>query len=322
MYANNSIGVAIITYNGQSYIEEQLKSILNQSIQPDRVIIYDDASTDQTFYIIKKFILDNALDWEVYQNNDNMGWCENCYQALQACNTDIIFWADQDDVWYSNKIKALSDVLLSRNDCMAAYSSWDYIDENGKKIYENRFNTKKIALKKVGILRSHGAKPFLGCAICVKKKLLEFITPAVYSKCYFKSMDWILHRCAYVTGTVLYTCQILFQRRIHNTNVTGSLKPFHSKTSYLFSENILRELYDVLDMQYKTDKYILDYFGKINKKLSYYELVRECNYFYIRGEYMKQNISFYKYIITLFRICKAKEAFKILQKDIAMKKWI
>lgn len=272
MYCNNSIGVAVITYNGHCYIEKQLKSILNQSIQPDKVIIYDDASTDQTFYMVKRFILENALNWEVYQNSENMGWCENCYQALQACNTDIIFWADQDDIWCSDKIKVLTDVLLSRDDCMAAYSSWNYIDENGKKMFTHHFMTNRKVLKKVGILKNCGVKPFLGCAICFRKRLLEYITPAVYSKCQFKSMDWILHRCAYVTGTVLYTVQVLFQRRIHTTNVTVSLDAFQPQISHLFKASVSQELYDVIDMQYQTDKYIINYFKEINEKYSYYEL--------------------------------------------------
>ena len=50
------ISVAIATYNGEKYIEKQLKSILEQSIEVDEVIICDDKSTDDTVDVIRKFI--------------------------------------------------------------------------------------------------------------------------------------------------------------------------------------------------------------------------------------------------------------------------
>ena len=48
------ISVAMATYNGEKYIEEQLDSILNQSKPVDEIIIFDDNSTDGTLEIIRR----------------------------------------------------------------------------------------------------------------------------------------------------------------------------------------------------------------------------------------------------------------------------
>jgi len=47
-----TIGTVVATYNGEKYLEEQLDSIVNQSLKPDKVIIVDDCSTDGTATII------------------------------------------------------------------------------------------------------------------------------------------------------------------------------------------------------------------------------------------------------------------------------
>lgn len=48
--------VAMCTYNGARFIEEQLDSILNQSLPIDEIVICDDGSTDETIEIIQKTV--------------------------------------------------------------------------------------------------------------------------------------------------------------------------------------------------------------------------------------------------------------------------
>ena len=58
------ISLVLATYNGEKYIIDQLESIINQSLQPDEVIIRDDCSTDATQSIIFDFIERNKLKWK------------------------------------------------------------------------------------------------------------------------------------------------------------------------------------------------------------------------------------------------------------------
>lgn len=66
-----TISVCMGTYNGENYIEQQLKSLLNQTREPDEVIICDDNSDDKTAEIIRRFIDVNHLQdsWKLYCNN-------------------------------------------------------------------------------------------------------------------------------------------------------------------------------------------------------------------------------------------------------------
>ena len=48
------ISVCMATYNGEKFIEKQLKSILEQSKLVDEIVISDDNSSDKTIEIIEK----------------------------------------------------------------------------------------------------------------------------------------------------------------------------------------------------------------------------------------------------------------------------
>ena len=49
------ISIVMTTYNGETYIEKQIISLLEQSRKADEIIICDDVSSDDTVNIIQKY---------------------------------------------------------------------------------------------------------------------------------------------------------------------------------------------------------------------------------------------------------------------------
>ena len=49
------VDILLATYNGEQYLKEQLDSILDQSYNEFRLLISDDASTDDTVRILKEY---------------------------------------------------------------------------------------------------------------------------------------------------------------------------------------------------------------------------------------------------------------------------
>ena len=107
------------TYNGQSFLEKQLNSILSQTIKVDEIIVCDDGSTDATHKILSKYESTGVLKFQV--NDSNLGFVRNFEKALSLCTGEYIFLSDQDDIWYPNKvevlIKSLNGNLLIHSDC-------------------------------------------------------------------------------------------------------------------------------------------------------------------------------------------------------------
>lgn len=103
--------VALCTYNGEKYLEEQIDSILSQSQTVDEIIICDDKSTDSTYEIIKNYKKKYPNLFSIYQNEKNLGYVSNFEKALALAKHDVVFLCDQDDIWYPEKVEKIINVF-------------------------------------------------------------------------------------------------------------------------------------------------------------------------------------------------------------------
>lgn len=132
-----TVSVCMCTYQGERYIERQLGSIYEQVQRPDEVIICDDGSTDQTVSLIRAFIREHNLEdvWHLIQNPVNLGYLANFYHALTLCHGDIIFFADQDDLWYNNKIVKMMEAFERLPEAKVVCCKFGLIDAKDQKIH-------------------------------------------------------------------------------------------------------------------------------------------------------------------------------------------
>jgi glycosyltransferase involved in cell wall biosynthesis len=113
------LSVAMATYNGERFLEEQLFSIARQIRLPDEMVVSDDGSNDGTIDILERFATSAPFPVRVYRNIKPLGYGDNFLKAASLCHGDLIAFSDQDDVWLENKLaNSLSffdddDVLLS-----------------------------------------------------------------------------------------------------------------------------------------------------------------------------------------------------------------
>ena len=107
------LSVALCTYNGDRFLNEQLASIIHQSRVPDELIVCDDGSNDNTIAILEHFASTTSFPVYIYRNKNNLGSTKNFEQAIHLCNGDIIALADQDDVWFTQKLAKLESVLTT-----------------------------------------------------------------------------------------------------------------------------------------------------------------------------------------------------------------
>ncbi len=131
------VSVCMGTYNGEKYIEEQLESILHQTKTPEEVILCDDGSTDNTVALIRGFIEQNHLEasWKLYCNQENKGYPGNFYYAMSLCTREVVFLADQDDIWQERKIERMCEAMEQEEKCKVLCCKFGLIDEAGSDIH-------------------------------------------------------------------------------------------------------------------------------------------------------------------------------------------
>lgn len=165
------VSVCLATYNGERYISDQITSILNQLTKEDELIISDDGSTDNTISKIKSF-QDRRI--KLIFNKVNHGVAKNFENALNNASGDIIFFSDQDDVWFSHKIKKMVS-FLQESDYKLVTCNCSMTDENLNIIRENYYE-KKSPIDKT-VFGNFIKDLWLGCCMAFKKEILQDILP-------------------------------------------------------------------------------------------------------------------------------------------------
>lgn len=105
--SNKKIAVLFAAYNGEQWIEEQVKSILGQKNVFVEIFISVDRSVDSTLDICKRYALSNSNITVLEYGACFGGAGKNFYRLLKDCELsdfDYIAFSDQDDIWYENKL--------------------------------------------------------------------------------------------------------------------------------------------------------------------------------------------------------------------------
>lgn len=131
------VSVCMGIYNGEKYIKEQLISILHQTRQPDEVILRDDGSSDGSLDIVRNFLSEHGLDgkWKLHSGEVNLGYPHNFYYAMGSCTGDIVFLADQDDIWDVQKLEQMCVVFDAIPQALAVCCKFGLIDGQGGDIH-------------------------------------------------------------------------------------------------------------------------------------------------------------------------------------------
>lgn len=130
------ISVAMTTYNGKKYVIKQLKSIANQDEKIDELVIVDDCSTDDTYEIVKNYLMAQDINYKLIKNEKNLGYILSFRKAIETTIGDVIVLCDHDDIWESNKISIIKKTFEDNEGIVALATSFIKINENDEIIEE------------------------------------------------------------------------------------------------------------------------------------------------------------------------------------------
>ncbi|SDT22695.1 Glycosyltransferase involved in cell wall bisynthesis [Mucilaginibacter mallensis] len=250
--AEFKISVAMTTYNGEMYLQQQIDSIINQTYSPDEIIVSDDCSTDGTKEILKEY---QAKGLIIYlTNNGKNGVVPNFKNAVKHCKKDnFIALADQDDIWLPEKLETALTQLkkIDINIPALVFSDLNVIDGDNKTINQSFFKEIVKVDPQFEQLRSlMYSNKVIGCA--------TLFNPCMRN--YFDSMpndvfmhDYWIALIAFTFGQHVYINQPLIKYRRHNNNVTSANDAVYHKFIKELLDYLLNRKVD-LDNHIKTLK--------------------------------------------------------------------
>ncbi len=118
------VSVGLPVFNGAATITIALESLIRQEYPNLKIIISDNASTDDTLPICERFAQQDSRI-RIIRKQINEGAVANFRTVLDAADSEFFMWAAADDYWYPQFISHLLVVLKTDGDAGVAMCALD-----------------------------------------------------------------------------------------------------------------------------------------------------------------------------------------------------
>lgn len=224
------ITVLMATWQGRNFLEQQLDSILSQTV-PVRIWISDDGSTDGT-----KELLEQYQQWypkQVFlyprENSGENGASGNFFWLLSLAakdgTSDYVMLSDQDDVWCNHKVKTMVRRMkqleqgLGEKCPILVHSDMEVTDSELNLIDESFFHYAHLNLTRNTFAEVLVENPVTGGAMMINRSLLNLVAKEP-SSCFMH--DWWIALTASCFGVIDFVPEALSKYRQHSGNLLGA----------------------------------------------------------------------------------------------------
>jgi hypothetical protein len=140
----NFVSIALCTYNGARYLQQQLESIADQTLLPGELVACDDGSSDETVRILEEFSEKAPFPVHIHINDSNLGVARNFEKCISLCSGEFIALCDQDDTWKPDKLEKLAEALNNSLGAGFVFCDAELVDENltsfGRRLWNEKPN--------------------------------------------------------------------------------------------------------------------------------------------------------------------------------------
>ena len=196
------ITVLLAAYNGEKYLSEQLDSLLGQSFNDFKILIRDDASTDNTVKIAEEYCEKYPDKIALIKGEGTGSACRNFFELIKAVDDDYVMFCDQDDVWLPEKIAKTFKKMRETESENAAlpvliHSNLKVVDRNLNVISDSFFEFQAISPERDSLNNLLMQNNVTGCTVMINRKMLELAKEAP-DNCVMH--DWWLALLACIFG--------------------------------------------------------------------------------------------------------------------------
>jgi len=126
------ISVLITCYNAQHFIVTAVRSALNQTLQPDEIIVVDDGSTDDSIkYLVANFSEEPKVKLVTQKNLGQMAALNTAYEH---CRGDIIFFMDGDDLFAPSHVEDIASIFAEKSTIDFIFTGYKQIGSHTKTV--------------------------------------------------------------------------------------------------------------------------------------------------------------------------------------------
>lgn len=205
------ISVVLPVWNGQQFVSEAIKSVLNQTYLNWELVIVDDSSTDETPRIIETFVQDDSRIKSV-RNINNLKLPKSLNVGFEHTNGEYLTWISDDNRLLPTFLECMYEQIKIHG-CDFVYSNYLVIDEQGNRVKEAH----------LGNLDNLAAENCIGAAFLYSSLIPQRIGGYDPTKFMYEDYDyWVRVRLG---GFSMRKLEIsLYEYRIHTKQLSQTRK--------------------------------------------------------------------------------------------------
>jgi glycosyltransferase involved in cell wall biosynthesis len=230
------ISIVIPAYKAEKYIEETIRSVMQQTITDWEMIVIDDGSPDKLGDVVKKIQLENSRIQYVKQKNGGVASARN--HGFRLSKGSYLAFLDADDVWLPDNLELKIEKFKQDAKIGLVHSDTAIIDENSRTTGEVKSGKEGELLEDLLFWKGTNVMPPSG--ILIKRDVLldvglfdEELSNSADQELYFRVAS------KYKIGRV---DKVTWHYRVHHTNMHKNIKLMESdllKTYQKASQNKL-----------------------------------------------------------------------------------
>lgn len=237
----DKIVILMATYQGEAYLEEQLKSIVAQDFPNWRLIVRDDGSTDGTLLLLAAYANRYPERIRVCCNETNLGGTKNFLTLLKDAAREYgtgggqtakhgadgvyFMFSDQDDYWHEDKLRLTLarmkqlEARYGKDKPALVFTDARVTDAKRSEIAPSFFDLQRFNMRKRTLPHLLMENMVIGCTAMMNAALAGMVK-AVPERARYH--DWWMALLAAAAGHTSFLPQATLDYRQHGNNVVGS----------------------------------------------------------------------------------------------------
>lgn len=232
------VSIVIPCYNAERFIENTLKTVLNQTYRNFEVIVVDDGSSDRSAEIVNRIAQNDKRVIYFYQPNAGVSAARN--NGIKLAKGNYIAVLDSDDFWMNDNLEKKIHILESEQIINWVYCDIDLVDIDGK-IVDTLLGNDVDIVNNLLILEEHvvpGICSNIICrSLCFQEGNLSFDAQLSTSA----DRDFAIQLAVKHKGKRIK--EVLVQCLKYGGNMSENIKLYEKDMTYLLEKNVKQKLY-------------------------------------------------------------------------------
>lgn len=197
------VSVVMPVHNGLPFLNESIRSILNQTLADFEFVILDDGSTDGSLAALREFAQEDRRI-RIFESRRNLGLAGSSNYVVEKARAPLIARMDADDVARPERLKRQWEIFQEHASVQLVGTLWEGIDARGRLVRPR---------DRGRLMRRSAFAPFPHGSVMFRRAAFDQIGGYREACDFWEDLDLYFRMAA--TGRVAVIPDVLYQYRFH-----------------------------------------------------------------------------------------------------------